>query len=98
MAASGGAPAPPALAAFAWGFDEPTHADVRLHVRVCTPSAPPGEDPGHSRQDERAAKRREEQSDPGAEEAPVPSTAQHARSYYAHAIVLTSQSEYFKVG
>jgi hypothetical protein len=68
MAPSGGAAAPP-LNTFAWLFDEPTHADVRLHVR-----------------------HEGDQSD-AAEVA-----QQHARSYYAHAVVLASQSDYFKVG
>jgi hypothetical protein len=77
--------------AMASAFDDAAHADVRLHIRVSapsTPSTPAREDPGRSGQ---AANRRQgDQSDPAVQ---VPSS----RSYYAHAVVLSSQSEYFKV-
>ncbi|KAG1672780.1 hypothetical protein FOA52_002768 [Chlamydomonas sp. UWO 241] len=79
------------------------HSDVRLHVRVSAPSsAPPGEDPGPSGRDEPASKRRRGlRSDLAvAAEVAVPSTtSQHARyvrSFHAHAIILATQSEYFK--
>jgi hypothetical protein len=36
---SGGAPA--LVLAVSSAFDDSSHADVRLHVRVCAPSAPP---------------------------------------------------------
>ncbi|KAG1675565.1 hypothetical protein FOA52_014153 [Chlamydomonas sp. UWO 241] len=73
------------------------HADVRLHVRVCAPSPPPGDDPDVrvSAPPPDAAKCEQgDQSDPA--EVAVPSTTPYARSWYVHTVVLASQSEYYK--
>ncbi|KAG1655532.1 hypothetical protein FOA52_000013 [Chlamydomonas sp. UWO 241] len=70
--------------AFTAAFNDPEHADVRLHLSTATVDQPPAKKP------RKGAKARK-----GAP-ATAPCAPSHACSYSAHALVLSAHSAYFK--